>query len=224
MPESGRIRTGTIPPLPLKVCLELVEFPLELTAPESVALRILVTSYPAFGHFHPVGCTNWISRCGFVLVKQPAEEVAPLDLQNSKHRWSRRRRSDVGVRRSQFERSVGAVLVVVTDVDMQDALELSAAEDQEPVEALPAHAADPALRVGVRVRRLERRTDYGDGLALEDAVEGAAELLVPVVDQEERAMLAVLELHQQVAPAASSKPCPGCSCKRRARAGVCRSR
>jgi hypothetical protein len=27
-----------------------------------------------------VGCTNWISRCGFVLVKQPAEEVAPLDL------------------------------------------------------------------------------------------------------------------------------------------------
>ncbi len=31
MPESGRIRTGTIPPLPLEVCLELVEFPLELT-------------------------------------------------------------------------------------------------------------------------------------------------------------------------------------------------
>ena len=41
----------------------------------------------------------------------------------------------------------------MTDVDLQDALELSAAEDAEPVEALPAHAADPALRAGVRVRR-----------------------------------------------------------------------
>jgi len=84
MPESGRIRTGTIPPLPLEVCLELVEFPLELTAPESVALRILVTSYPVFGHFHPLAplalaaravghdvrvatgpdLTGWVERCG----------------------------------------------------------------------------------------------------------------------------------------------------------------
>jgi len=52
-----------------------------------------------------------LSRCGFVLVEEPAEEVVPLDLQRSKC-WWRERRSDVGVRRSQFERSVGALLVV----------------------------------------------------------------------------------------------------------------
>jgi len=87
----------------------------------------------------------------------------------------------------------------VTHIDLQDALELSAVEDEEPVEAVPAHAADPALRVGVRVRRLDRCADDGDALAFEDAVEGAAELFVTVVDEEERTLRAVVQLHQQVA-------------------------
>ena len=51
------------------------------------------------------------------------------------------------------------LLVEVPDVDAEDVLELAATEDQQPVEALPPHAADPAFGVGVRVRRLDRRPD-----------------------------------------------------------------
>jgi hypothetical protein len=48
---------------------------------------------------------------------------------------------------------------VVTDIDAEDVLELAAADDEQPVEALAADAAHPALHVGVRVRRLHRRAD-----------------------------------------------------------------
>jgi hypothetical protein len=44
-----------------------------------------------------------------------------------------------------------------------------------------------------------RCADDRDVFALEDAVEGAAELRVPIVDQEARALAAVVEIHQQVA-------------------------
>src|SRR6266542_7128578 len=101
--------------------------------------------------------------------------------------------------RSQLESSVWPLLVEVADVDVEDMLELAATEDQEPVEALPAHAADPAFGVGVRVRRLDRRPDDLHAFAAEDAVEGAAELRVAVVDQEARPLAAVVEVHQQVA-------------------------
>jgi hypothetical protein len=49
---------------------------------------------------------------------------------------------------------VRTLLVEVADVDAEDVLKLAAPEDQEPVEALPAHDADPAFGVGIRVRRL----------------------------------------------------------------------
>jgi hypothetical protein len=39
-------------------------------------------------------------------------------------------------------------------VDTEHVFELPLAEDEEPVEALASHAADPADGVGVRVRRL----------------------------------------------------------------------
>jgi hypothetical protein len=58
---------------------------------------------------------------------------------------------------------VWTLLVEVADVDAEDVLELAAPEDQQPVEALPAHAADPALGMGVRVRRLDRRPNDLDG-------------------------------------------------------------
>ena len=107
--------------------------------------------------------------------------------------------SAAAIWRSEFETSVWPLLVEVVDVDAEDMLELAATEDQEPVEALPADAADPALRVGVRVRRAVRRADDLDVFALEDAVEGAAELRVAIVDQEARPLAALVEIHQQVA-------------------------
>jgi hypothetical protein len=100
------------------------------------------------------------------------------------------------VGRSQVERAVRAVRVVVVDVDAENALELAAVDDQQAVETLPARAADPPLRVGVCVRRLDRRADHGDAFACEDGVEGAAELRVAVVDQDPRAVSAIVEIDQ----------------------------
>jgi hypothetical protein len=56
-------------------------------------------------------------------------------------------------------------------IDAKHVLELAAAKDQQPVEALATHATDPALGVRVRVRRLDRRTDHSDSSASEDVIE-----------------------------------------------------
>ena len=61
-------------------------------------------------------------------------------------------------------------------------LEVSAVEDQEPVETLSANGADEALGDRVRLRRPKRCADDFDALASEHLVEGAAELAVAIVD------------------------------------------
>jgi hypothetical protein len=127
-----------------------------------------------------------------------ASKVAPSDVVRVKGRRGRMISSAAVVRRSQFEGAVRTLLVEVASVDAKDLLELAAAEDEQPIEALPAHTADPALRIRVGVRRPDRRPDDANAFALEDAVEGAAELRVAVVDQEARALAAVVEIHQQV--------------------------
>ena len=104
-----------------------------------------------------------------------------------------------GVRRSQVECSVRTMPVEVADVDAEDVLELAATEDEQPVEAFPSHASDPPLRVSVRVRRPDRRADDADAFALEEAVEGAGELRITVVDQKPHSLAAVVAIHQQVA-------------------------
>src|SRR4029453_11745787 len=89
--------------------------------------------------------------------------------------------------------------VVMTGIDAQHVLELAAAEDEQPVEALATHAADPALGVGVRVRRLNGCADDSDSFALEDVIPPAAEFRVAIVDQEADRLLAIIERDQQVA-------------------------
>jgi hypothetical protein len=74
--------------------------------------------------------------------------------------------------------------VVVVDVDAQDTLELSAAADQEPVEAVAANGADPVFGERVRLRRPKRGADDLDALAAKDLIERAREFTVAVVDQE----------------------------------------
>ena len=74
--------------------------------------------------------------------------------------------------------------VVVIDIDAQDTLELPAAADQEPVEAVAADGADPAFGERVCLGRAKRGADDLDAFGSEDLVEGAAELAVAVVDQE----------------------------------------
>jgi len=78
------------------------------------------------------------------------------------------------------------VAVVVVGVDAEDALELLAAGDQEPVKAVAADAADPAFGERVCLWSAKWGTDDLDAFASEDIVEGAAELGVTIVDQEPR--------------------------------------
>ena len=74
--------------------------------------------------------------------------------------------------------------VVMVDVDAKHLLKLSPADDQDPVKAVAADGADPALGERVRLRRPERCADNLDTLASEDLVEDTAELAVSVVNQE----------------------------------------
>jgi hypothetical protein len=79
---------------------------------------------------------------------------------------------------------VGTMAVFVLDVVVEDVKEVTAAGDQEMVQALPAQGTDPALGDGVGVRRLDR---YADDLGADRApevIEGPGELAVAVAEQE----------------------------------------
>jgi hypothetical protein len=52
------------------------------------------------------------------------------------------------------------------------------------------------VNVGVRVRRLEWSPDHSHPLALEDGVEGTAELRVAVVDEEARPLTSIVQIDQ----------------------------
>jgi hypothetical protein len=52
--------------------------------------------------------------------------------------------------------------VVVLDIEMQDANKLPTPSDQEMVQALPAHGANPALGDGIGVRSLNGTVAPGD--------------------------------------------------------------
>jgi hypothetical protein len=64
------------------------------------------------------------------------------------------------IRRFQSERSVRTMGVVVGGVDPQDLLQMASSDDQQPVQALGADGANPALGVGVRVECLHRRQEH----------------------------------------------------------------
>jgi len=76
--------------------------------------------------------------------------------------------------------------VVVVGVDAEDALELFAAGDQEPVETVAADGADEAFGERVCLRSAKWGADDLDAFASEDVVEGGAEFAVAIVDQEPR--------------------------------------
>jgi hypothetical protein len=83
----------------------------------------------------------------------------------------------------QRESAVRALAVVMGGIGAEHKLEVAAADDQKPVQALGADGADGALGVGIRLWRANRRRDDCDSFAAEDLVEGGGELAVAVVNQ-----------------------------------------
>jgi hypothetical protein len=75
------------------------------------------------------------------------------------------------IRRFQAQRPGRAVLVVVLDVDAKDLLQVVASHDQQPVQALGADRANPALRSSSAIRRLRACwvTQAPSGLAVTPA-------------------------------------------------------
>ena len=115
-----------------------------------------------------------------VFVKQATKEVASahpgspsLADQGQTGGWARR---------CQAKRSVWTMSVVVLDVHPEDLLQVTTADDQQPVQALRADGPDLTLRVGVRVRRLDRRDEHLGALGAEHVVEPATELGVAVAE------------------------------------------
>ena len=136
-----------------------------------------------------------------VLADQPAEQITAADTVkvDDVGDWWLVARRQLAERRPLPERAVWPMLVVMPDVGREDVVEVAAAEDQHPVEALAADAADPALGVRPRLRRPHRRLDHPDPLGAEDLVELAGELAVAVADRNRGRDAFVVELHQQVA-------------------------
>jgi hypothetical protein len=92
-----------------------------------------------------------------VLVDEAAEEVEPVQA-GYRRRWvASGYHGGARLGRLEVERAVRPPAVVAAHLHAEHTLELAAADNQEPVEALTADAADPALDVGVRVRRPARR-------------------------------------------------------------------
>jgi hypothetical protein len=71
--------------------------------------------------------------------------------------------------------------------------------DQQPVQALGADRTNPALRKGVRRRRLHRCQDDPGALGAEQLIEAAAELGVPVAQEEAQASSPLAQCQQEVA-------------------------
>jgi hypothetical protein len=76
------------------------------------------------------------------------------------------------------------VPVVVRHVHAQDPIQMPAPDDQQPVQALGTDRADPALRIGIRIGRPHRRQQDLGAFCAEHVVEAAAELRIPVAEQE----------------------------------------
>jgi len=97
------------------------------------------------------------------------------------------------------QRAVRAVDVVVLDVLGEDCLEVTAAEDEHPVEALAPDGADHALTDGVRSGCPDRALDDPGALCGEDGVEGSRELGVAIADEELDRVCVVGEVHRDIA-------------------------
>ncbi len=96
-----------------------------------------------------------------VLVEEATQPVTPANRAEVNHAGSVRHGTGRGALLKGAVRSMG---VVVVDVDLQHTFEVAPADDEQPVQALSAQAAEPALRDRVRPGRAHRGAEDPDAL------------------------------------------------------------
>jgi hypothetical protein len=123
-----------------------------LMAPPAVAVRWTIGTRRRLATTGLWGCVYSVGLgCAGVFADQTAESVSPLDgvavcwCHELEGRW-------LGSGWSEFEAAVRSVGVVVVGIDAEDVLEVSAAPDQDPVQALASDGPDAAFRVSVGPR------------------------------------------------------------------------
>jgi hypothetical protein len=128
-------------------------------------------------------------------VDEAAQHVPPANVRG--HQVTRRRPLAPDGRLKP-ESAMRPRLVVVPDVSPKDAVEVSSAEDEGPVQALGSDRPHPSFAGGVGVRGPDRGEDDAHALGPEHLVEGAGEFGVPVVDQERGGASLILEGNGEV--------------------------
>jgi hypothetical protein len=116
-----------------------------------------------------------------VLVDQPTESVPAYDPPS---RLGDSCRFATQEWRLLSQGTVRTVDVVMAGVLGQHRLQLPTSEDEHPVQRLPPNRADPPLRRGVRLGRLDRCAQHLDPLGGNHRVERGGELRIPITDQE----------------------------------------
>ena len=110
--------------------------------------------------------------CSVALVDESAEPVVATDVAQS-------RCGEFGrIWRPETNTRMWSLRVVVGDVDAEDAFEVSAVDDQQPVETLLADGSNKALGDGIRSRRPYGCLHRPDVLASQKLVEVGAVLVV----------------------------------------------
>ncbi len=104
-----------------------------------------------------VGGRGWCSGAVAVSVDKGAEDLAASHVSAVGDNRDGTRIAVVGrCRGALLERSVWSMLVVVLDVLVDDASEMTFAEDEDAIQAFAAYGPDPAFRECVRDRRAGR--------------------------------------------------------------------
>jgi hypothetical protein len=112
-------------------------------------------------------------------VDEAAEAVVALDLVDG---WCRGWLP--GFRGLEFEGAMRPLRVVVVDEDAQDAVEVAAVEDRQPVGAFGADGSNEPFGDGVCLRCPHGRLNDPDAAAAQHLVEAGAVVAVAVTDQD----------------------------------------
>src|SRR5918996_198939 len=86
----------------------------------------------------------------------------------------------------------------MANVDLEDALEVAAGEDEQPVQALGPNGSDPSLADSVGARCPDGSADHFEPFACEHVIERTAEFGVAVVDEKPQRLFPFVEVERKV--------------------------